>query len=503
MLNETIEKLLVYANAHLGLDEEDNTYTRNILMDLCNVSEPFFDEMNISAIRGLKVPDILIQELRSNLLLENVCDPSNVDRFIVKIMGTLTPRPSEVTAKFKVLQREKRAKATDYLYDLQIKNNYIQKSAVDRNLHWVTDFDKNNLEITINLSKPEKDNKDIARAKHEDLKDSKYPACVLCKENVGYAGRSDHPARGNLRTIPLKLDTEAWHLQYSPYVYYNKHCIVFEDVHEPMIISKRTMARLFNFVDIFPHFFIGSNADLPIVGGSILNHEHFQGGEYEFPMMKAENLVEIPVDDEELEVHILDWYNSTIHLSGTNKERIIDAMAKILNAWKVYENKQLNIIPATADIPHSTITPIVKRDGRVYHAYMILRNNRTDENYPDGIFHAHPEYHPIKKEGIGLIEAMGMFILPARLKRQLGEIANIYKEELVLGEVLQDHPDLEIFGELFTFLEEENANEETVEELITTYVNNVCREILKNTAVFKDDEEGSAAFLQFINEVKI
>lgn len=501
MLNETIEKLLVYANAHLGLDEEDITYTRNVILELCHADRPFLGEMNISELRGLKVPDQLILELRTNLISENIKSEDEVDNFIIRLMGILTPRPSEVSAKFRQLYKASRSKATDYLYDLQVKNNYIQKTAVEQNIHWVSKFDKNNIEITINLSKPEKDNKDIAKLKEIPVGE-KYPACLLCQENVGYAGNSNHPARGNLRIIPLKLDQEQWFLQYSPYVYYDRHCIVFELVHEPMTISRRTVGKLLAFVDQFPHFFIGSNSDLPIVGGSILDHEHFQGGQYEFPLMKAKDLYTVRSRNPLVKVSVLDWYNSTFHLVSVNKGALLDAAMKIVEGWKGYENKELDIIPKTGEVMHSTVTPIVRKVGRYYHMYIILRNNRTNEQYPDGIFHAHPKHHAIKKEGIGLIEAMGRFILPARLKRQLHIIQALYDNKLDRAKLLEEQTDLAIFTDLYETLDRlpDGTN---YDHAITEYVNITCREILEATGVFKTDEMGKAAFKQFAESLKL
>lgn len=288
-----IEKLIVYSQAHLGLKDNDVTYVRNLLLNKLNEKEPFLGEINLSEIRGYKVPDKLIDELKEVILKKKIVEESDVDRYIVDIFGLITPLPSAVIDTFQTLYQKDKVKATDYLYDLQIKNNYIQKTQVEKNLYWLAKFEKNFLEITVNLSKPEKDNKDIAKLVKAEK--TGYPACVLCKENLGFAGNDSHPARQNIRTIPLKLDGEPWFLQYSPYVYYDRHCIVIDETHEPMAVNLKNIKKLMAFVDQYPHFFIGSNSDLPIVGGSILNHEHFQGGAHRLPLMYASSRTRMAV----------------------------------------------------------------------------------------------------------------------------------------------------------------------------------------------------------------
>lgn len=496
-----IEKLIFYSQAHLGLKDTDVTYVRNLLLNKLNAPFPFYGEINLSEIRGYKVPDALIDELRAYLLKSKIVNETAIERYIVDILGMLTPIPSAVIAHFEMLYKKDKVKATDYLYDLQIKNNYIQKTQVEKNLYWLAKFEKNFLEITVNLSKPEKDNKEIAKL----LKVEKtgYPACLLCKENIGFAGNDHHPARQNIRTIPLKLDGESWFLQYSPYVYYDRHCIVIDDIHEPMAINLKVMKKLISFVDLFPHFFIGSNSDLPIVGGSILNHEHFQGGAHRMPLMHAGCRTRVTTRKHyDVRVDILEWYNSAVLFRSRNRKSLLLAVDKLMTSWRTYENEALDILPCTGETQHSTVTPIVEKKNGVYHAYIILRNNRTNETYPDGIFHAHKEHHPIKKEGIGLIEAMGLFILPARLKRQIATINQVLINQLEEPTIVEKYPDLADFMPL---IQQVKSNGEKVdyEDSIKQYINETCRQILENVAVFKNDATGQAAFSAFMRSVDL
>lgn len=502
MLSNTIEKLLVYATFHLGLKEEDVIYTRNILLTKLHQQAPYHGEINVSAIKGLRIPDVLVDELRQGLIEENVCEAEEVERLIVDVFGVLTPLPSVINHVFTNIKKDSAIKATNYLYDLQVANNYIQKTLVDQNIQWKAKFKQNDLDITINLSKPEKDNKQIAKLKTQPALTEKYPNCVLCEENVGYAGRSDHPARGNLRTINLNLAGEHWFFQYSPYVYYDKHCIVIDGQHTDMVIDQRTLSKLFAFVDIFPHFFIGSNSDLPIVGGSILNHEHFQGGAHIMPLMKEKAAFPLKINDFRINGSYLDWYNSAILLKSYSKKALLDAAVKIVNHWKDYSDKKRDIIAHTNGQNHNTVTPIVRKKGSIYHMYIILRNNRCDETHPDGIFHAHREFHHIKKEGIGLIEAMGLFILPARLVRQMAAIKAIHAGELDQEEALKLHPDL---ADWHHVIDEVVAldPEADVENFLKGHINNVCRSILENTGVFKNGPDGHEGFKAFMKGVKL
>lgn len=360
------------------------------------------------------------------------------DLFDTKLMGLLVPRPSEVTGRFMRLYEESPSEATDWYYEFSGDTNYIRRDRIAKDKKWTVDTEYGTIDITINLSKPEKDPKAIAAA--GKAKASGYPMCLLCAENEGYAGRLDHPARQNHRVIPLSLCGQDFFMQYSPYVYYNEHCIVFNKEHTPMHIDRQTFANLLDFVTVFPHYFIGSNADLPIVGGSVLSHDHYQGGNYEFAMARAK--VETPfkvTGFEDIEAGIVCWPMSVIRLSGTDKERLLDLAEHILCAWREYDDPDAFIYHETDGEQHSTITPIARRRGEAYELDLVLRNNITTEEHPLGVFHPHADKHHIKKENIGLIEVMGLAVLPARLKGEL-EAGHYTEDEIgrVFAAVLED-----------------------------------------------------------------
>ena len=503
-INLTINELIRYAKVNFDIADDDLIYFRNIILGELEI--PSFKEVcvNISKIDSFKNPDYFTEILTNYLNETKTLSENEIDRKITKIYGFLTPRPSSVIAKFNSIFKNKSDKeALDYLYDLSIKNDYVKKSKIDKNLLWTSNYPNKNIEVSINLSKPEKNNKDIAKLLVKPkASDVKYPSCLLCKENLGYYGRDDHPARENIRTIPLKLDDENWYIQYSPYGYFNMHCIVFKDIHSNMVINESTFKKLLTFVDEFPYFFIGSNADLPIVGGSILNHEHYQGGEHRLPIMHAKPKKEYQLSNHDSKLYLLDWYNSTLLIQGKNKEDIVDIATKILTKWRNYDDLENDILSFSDGVAHSTVTPCVKKDGDIYSLYLILRNNRCNEEYPDGIFHAHPEYHHIKHEGIGIIEAMGLFILPARLVRQTNQIKDCLKNSLSDEEIVSKYPD---FDKLFLNMIHElakNYNESTIDDDIKDYINNVCRNILMNTAVFKDNDKGNEGIDRFINSIE-
>jgi UDPglucose--hexose-1-phosphate uridylyltransferase len=504
MLDIIVEKLLIYAQNRLGLKAEDVFFMRNILLFNLHLKKPYKGPINVSEVKAMKTPEPLLNELRAALKESKIIEEWRIEGFVTEVMGLLTPIPSVVIEKYRTLYRKNKVAATNYLYDLSVANNYIQLNKVQQNISWNAKMDDgNDLVITINLSKPEKDNKQIAKLLEEKQNDDeKYPSCALCIENVGFGGSFEIPPRQNLRVIPLRLDDENWFLQYSPYVYYDKHCIVIFEEHKPMMISPRVFSKLFAFVDQYPHFFIGSNSDLPIVGGSILNHEHFQGGAAEFPLFRAKRRSNFkPLVRKGVQISIADWYNSVVVLKGKDKRRIVEIASKITEKWINYNNEALDIVAMTGDVRHSTVTPIVRKEGPNYTMFLILRNNRTSEQYPDGIFHAHPEYHNIKKEGIGLIEAMGMFILPARLKRQFTLVEDIYDGKLEKETALKENPDLAVHAPLFTYLDNDKTDLK-VHDKITNYVNDVCRNILINTAVFKNDNDGQDAFQKFLKTIK-
>lgn len=381
------------------------------------------------------------------------------DILAAEIMDNLTPRPSELNENFFEKYEKSPKEATDFFYELSKNNNYIMTERVKKNIVWKSKTKYGELDITINLSKPEKDPKEIAKAKL--AKQTGYPKCLLCAENVGVRGNANHPPRTNHRIIPLNLAGERWYLQYSPYVYYNEHCIALSSKHTPMKIEKATFDRLLDFVEQFPHYFIGSNSDLPIVGGSILTHNHFQGGNYEFAMAKQPIKYKFTFKGyEDIEAGIVDWALSTIRLIGSDRARLSELGEKILNKWRGYSDEE-NEILAYTDQLHNTVTPIARQRNGKFELDIILRNNRTNEKYPFGIFHAHEEYHYIKKEGIGLIEAMGLAVLPPRLITQFGELNDKVKQEI---------------ADVFT-------------------------KILENCGVFKDTECGMNGFVKFMNSV--
>lgn len=504
-----IEKLLVYADAFLGLNALDVIYQRNYLLRLFGFNSPTKEKLTASMkeeIRSMQVPDVLIDEIMA-FSLENKLAENDIeaDLFANFVMGVLSPRPSEVNNMFMSL-KEKRGSQTacDYLYNLCIKNYYIRKSAIDKNIKWDADKQDIPFEVTINLSKPEKNNKDIAKLLSAP-KTEKYPECNLCKENEGFYGTLTHPARTNLRTISLTLAGEDWAMQYSPYLYFDEHCILFSKKHTPMCVNGTTVERLFDFIELFPNYFVGSNSDLPIVGGSILNHEHYQGGKHEMPLHKSKAFETYKCDDyPDTTVEVVDFYNSVVRISGYNRNTVQALATEVIEKWKGYSDESVMIIAESDGARHNTVTPIARflSDSR-YCIELILRNNLTTDEYPDGLYHAHPEYHNIKKEGIGLIEAMGLYILPARLKRQFGAIADIlaHKVEYNADEISKEDNDLFVHRDMIAHLMKKHPRIKDLKKanaIITEYVNDVCSKILYNTSVFGKDSKGVLAFNKFL-----
>lgn len=489
MIEKTIDELIYYAKTHLELDAEDETYFKNTLLHLFEKDSPYNGEIDKEKIANLEVPDSLIQEIINFEVKENSLSEEEAFLKADFVFGLLSPRPSKVNEEFALLEKDGDRKALDYLYDVSIKNGYFQKTKVEQNLEWDASYsDGPALKITINLSKPEKNNKDIAKLLTKVSSD--YPKCRLCHDNLGFYGDAKHPARGTIRFIPLTLANEKWYLQYSPYGYFSQHSICFKDQHSPMRIEHKTFVRLLDFVDKFPSFFMGSNADLPIVGGSILDHEHFQGGLPVLPIFSAKNKEKVFESKEGSKVSILDFYVTALKIEGTNKEDVISLADKVLEKWIPYNDLENDIVASEDGIRHNTITLISRKKDGEYNLYLLLRNNRCNEEYPDGIFHAHPEYFNIKKEGIGLIEAAGLFILPARLKRQIEEA----KESATLSkeEYLAKFPDMKDFENMIEAIK----SGETAEG----YINKVCQGILRNVAVFKDNEKGNKGLHKFIKE---
>lgn len=457
MIDANITELIDYALERKMIEEEDCDYIVNRILNLIG---------GTSFERTEYVPHDNIEEILCPILdyaAENgkleVNSITYRDILSSDIMDCFTPVPSVVTKTFYDKYSNSPKEATDWFYDFFKNNNYIMTERLKKNIVWKTNTEKyGDIDITINLSKPEKDPKDIANAKK--VKQTGYPKCLLCVENVGYEGNANHPPRSNHRVIPVDINGEKWCLQYSPYGYYNEHCILLNSEHAPMAITEETFGRLLAFVEKFPHYFIGSNADLPIVGGSILTHDHYQGGNYEFPMAKCGPRVKVEFKGyPDVDACIVDWALSTIRIAGTDRTRLQKLASKILDAWRNYSDEENDILAYT-DAPHNTITPIARMRNGKFELDLILRNNRTTEEHPLGIFHPHAEYHHIKKENIGLIEAMGLAVLPARLSKEL-DLTDEKKEEIG-----------QIFGK-----------------------------ILENCGVFKDTDKGNEGFVKFVSSI--
>ena len=448
------------------------------------------------------IPDMELEEILKGLLdfacSKNIIPDSIAyrDLFDTKLMACLTPRPSEVIARFKADYAVSPVTATDNYYKLSRDTDYIRRYRIAKDIKWKTETEYGELDITINLSKPEKDPKAIAAAKN--AKQSGYPKCLLCPENVGYAGSLNHPARQNHRIIPVDICGEPWGFQYSPYVYYNEHCILFNTKHTPMVIDKKAFEKLFDFVSQFPHYFIGSNADLPIVGGSILSHEHFQGGNYTFAMAKANIEKEYKIKGfEDVTVGRVKWPMSVIRLRSADTGRLVELADIILTKWRGYTDEAAFIFAETDGEPHNTITPIARRNGDMYELDLVLRNNITTEEHPLGVYHPHAELHHIKKENIGLIEVMGLAVLPARLKNEMQQLADVLVTKGVSAvrsdPVLEKHAD---WAE--QFCSRRTVNADNVHEVIRDEIGKVFAKVLEHAGVYKRTPEGEAAFDRFV-----
>lgn len=492
MINRLINELMYYAVSEHLVDEDDRVFVTNSLLDLFNQVE--FHEEEIKEERVLA--DIL-KDMCDFALKEGIIEDDSVtvtDLFDTKIMGLLTPMPSTVRRVFKEIYSVDSKLATDYFYKLSKRSNYIRVDRIARDEKWVTDTAYGPIDITINLSKPEKDPRDIAKA--GAAKKSGYPSCLLCMENEGYAGTFSHPARQNLRLIPIALDGEDYFLQYSPYVYYNEHCIIFNKEHKPMKIDRAVFKKLLEFVKLFPHYTAGSNADLPIVGGSILSHDHFQGGGYVFAMAKA------PYDRrfvlkgyEDLNAGIVKWPMSVIRLQGKDIDRIVQAADHILSSWRAYSDEAAFIFSETDGTPHNTITPIARMHKDLYELDLVLRNNITTEKSPWGVYHPSADLHHIKKENIGLIEVMGLAVLPARLKREMEELEEYILEnkDIRSNEVLKKHADW-----VDEWISNYNIEKENIHSIVQAEISKVFVKVLECAGVYKRDEEGQEAFDRFI-----
>ena len=495
MIDSSIKALISYAVKNGLIEESDKVYCTNAVMFLLKK-----DEYDDSCEEASGEINVILDTLCDYAAEKGIIEDSIVyrDLFDTAIMGVLTPRPSQVIEKFGRLYSESPEKATDYYYKLSGDTNYIRRDRIAKILKWQHDGDYGTIDITVNLSKPEKDPKAIAAERNAPQ--AGYPKCQLCRECEGYAGRVNFPARQNHRIIPITIDNSGWFMQYSPYVYYNEHCIVFNGRHTPMKIDKTAFSKLLEFVGLFPHYFVGSNADLPIVGGSILSHEHFQGGRYEFAMERApiEKKVEFK-GFEDVEAGIVKWPMSTIRLLSESPEKLVDLANKILTAWRGYTDESAFVYAFSDDTPHNTITPIARRRGDKYELDLVLRNNITTDEHPMGVYHPHAELHHIKKENIGLIEVMGLAVLPPRLKDELDALA----DAIVNGKDMRENPltagHADWAEEFVTRYSDINA--ENVVDIIHAEVGKVFATVLEHAGVFKRDEAGFAAFMRFIEAV--
>lgn len=486
----TVQQLTEQAIKVRLIEKEDKVYVRNQVLSLLGL-EDFVPIEQVSPEKDIPtLVEDLVEFACENRVIEDYFDAKEI--LASKIMNKMIPLPSAVTRNFYELHEKDPAAATNYFYELSKNSNYIQMKRIEKNIEYKVETEYGELDITINLSKPEKDPKQIALEKEAKATGEKYPKCLLCVENEGYAGRIGHPARSNHRIIPVPLEGENWYLQYSPYVYYNEHCIVLCEDHRDMKISKDTFARLLGFVEKFPHYFLGSNADIPIVGGSILTHDHYQGGNYEFAMAKAEDEMQFTWGRyDNVEFSTVKWPMSVLRLRSSDMKSLIEAGDHILQAWRQYSDPDVEIIAFTGETPHNTITPIARKRNGKYELDLVLRNNRTNAEHPHGIFHPHADVHHIKKENIGLIEVMGLAVLPARLETELQEVENY-----LIGEANSINP---IHQEWADEIKRYNPTKDNVHKLVKREVGKKFMRVLEDAGVYKRDEAGQAAFKRFID----
>ena len=498
MLQKAISELVEYAVRREWITEEDRIWASNRILEALNVNG--FE--GLTEVNGelRKIQEIL-NDLCDDAYERGVIEGNSAayyDLLDTKLIGLLVPRPAEIISKFNELYAVSPKQATNWYYEFSNDTNYIRRQRIAKDRKWTVDTEYGVMDITINLSKPEKDPKAIAAA--GKAKSSGYPKCLLCCENEGYAGHLSHPARQNHRIIPITLGGKDYFLQYSPYVYYNEHCIVFNRIHTPMHIDADAFGNLLDFVTIFPHYFIGSNADLPIVGGSVLSHDHYQGGHYEFAMARAEIEEKITVNGfEAVEAGIVRWPMSVIRLKSADRTMLCNCAAHILNRWRSYDDEKAFIYHETDGEPHNTITPIARRRDGEYELDLVLRNNITTDEYPLGVFHPHAEKHHIKKENIGLIEVMGLAVLPARLKDELAALA----DAMVSHKDLSDNPLTASHQEWAEDIMKRypELNEDNVNEILEKETGIVFSHVLEDAGVFKRNEEGKAAFRRFIDSL--
>ena len=495
MIYDEINALLRYGLEKGLIEPADEVWTRNRILDILGLDG--FEPAGETAAQGLEA---ILAAILDDAAARGLIDGGITSRDLMdtRLMGVLTPRPSAVIGHFNALYAEDPEAATDWFYRFSCDTDYIRRYRIATDLKWKAATEYGELDITINLSKPEKDPRAIAAAR--SARPSGYPKCQLCREAEGYAGRVDYPARENHRILPITLAGEDWFLQYSPYVYYNEHCIALCAEHRPMKVDRAAFRRLLDFVALFPHYFIGSNADLPIVGGSILSHDHFQGGRYVFAMERAgiERELRFP-GFEDVAAGIVRWPMSVIRLRCADSGRLVELAGRILDAWRAYSDPEVSIFAETDGEQHNTITPIARRRGRDFELDLVLRNNLTTDEHPLGLFHPHAELHHIKKENIGLIEVMGLAVLPARLREELAELAR----RLAAGEELSSSPLTEkhaLWAEglkaRYTF------TPGNAESILQREVGEVFKTVLEHAGVFKRDAAGTAAFLRFAGSVR-
>ena len=495
-MNNAIEQLVSYGLKRELIQPEDAVFVRNQLLMTMGLDE----FVPCGSGEALPLPEIL-GILTENAVQRGICDDNGTarDLFDTKLMGCLTPWPSTVRSSFISLYKQRAEAATDWYYRFSQDTNYIRRDRIARDVKWVTPTAYGDLDITINLSKPEKDPKAIAAAKNAPQ--SGYPKCQLCVENEGYAGRMNHPARENHRVIPVTINESPWCLQYSPYVYYNEHCIVFNQQHTPMKIENATFRKLLDFVKQFPHYFVGSNADLPIVGGSILSHDHFQGGRYTFAMEKA------PLEKEwtfpgfsDVKAGIVRWPMSCIRLKSPDDSRLVELAGRILAAWRDYSDPDCFVFAQTDGQPHNTITPIARKRGENYELDLVLRNNITTPEHPMGVYHPHDKLHHIKKENIGLIEVMGLAVLPSRLKGEMAELAKALVQKTPVSQYSQNIVKHARWAQ--EIQSKYTITADNVEEILHKEIGQVFAEVLEDAGVYKMDQQGRAGFVRFLASVK-
>lgn len=493
---DEINDLVDYAVKKNLIDKRDKIYAINKLLEVLHLD----DFKDIKHKKEERTLDNILENIKEWAVLNNLVENDSIDLldlFDTKLISQLIKMPSEIEQEFYNHYKNSPIDSTDYFYEFSKNTNYIRENRITKDIRWKYETQYGNLDITINLSKPEKDPRAIAKGRN--TVSSNYPKCQLCKENEGYPGRINHPARGNHRVISIDLADEQWYFQYSPYVYYNEHCIVFKENHVPMKITKMTFKRLLGFVQKFPHYFLGSNADLPIVGGSILSHDHFQGGNYSFAMDRAkeENHVWLKND---VEVCTLKWPMSVIRLKGKNVDNLEETAYEIFLKWKNYSDEEVLVLSHTNDEEHNTITPICRYRNGFYELDLVLRNNRTTEKKPYGIFHPREEYHHIKKENIGLIEVMGLAVLPSRLKKEI----ELLKLHLINNDInsVKNSDQLNkhyIWSKML--MEKYNFTFDNINSILNNEVAEVFLNVLKDAGMFKDNKQGKKAFTKFINTI--